>query len=302
MRRSFRMKLWAVLLCLLTMLSVCANAVADESVQVSIPVIAWGHDCSVALFDSNGNRVQLLALTKGEQNAFNLQLTGLKRFTYRALVYDEHTDKVIFDTTNYLVTVEVIYGADGNLSSLVSIEKQQQEGVKYGRLEFTNTPVVPPSTPTPKPTPVPTPIPTLVPTPVPYDHSFSFTKVWSGGNEDSIDWTMYNADGTKRHKLFNKEVISEYEWRYEAYFQSDVSDCYIIETPVKGYQVIYKNIAPYSDVTDRCHDGGTILNYKLPDTGDKTPVADYTALIMISMLGACLLISVYRRYLMGKKS
>ena len=87
MRRSFRMKLWAVLLCLLAMLSVCANAVADESVQVSIPVIAWGHDCSVALFDSNGNRVQLLALTKGEQNAFNLQLTETQfRRQYSAMI------------------------------------------------------------------------------------------------------------------------------------------------------------------------------------------------------------------------
>ena len=113
---------------------------------------------------------------------------------------------------------------------------------------------------------------------------------------------MYNADGSVRHKKFNKDVISDYEWHYEAFFQSDVSDCYIIENPPEGYQVIYQNVGEYSDVTDACHNGGTIINYKLPETGDKTPVADYTALIVFSLLGACLLIIRYRRYMMSKKS
>lgn len=297
MRRGLRMRMCAALLCLVIMLLTCANAVADESVQVSIPVIAFGSDCSVALFDEAGHRVQLLKLEEGVANAFVLQLTGLKRFIYRALVYDEHTDEVTFDRTNYHILIEVVYGADEKPMTLVYILDPHQIGAKSGRLEFTNQPIIP-VTPTPTPTPAPTPTPIV--TPLPYDKLFTFTKVWSGDSEDSIDWVFYNANGTQRHKLFNKYEVGEYEWRYEAYFQTDVDDCYIIEKPIKGYQVIYQNVGEYSNVTDRCHNGGTIINYKLPETGDKTPIADYTALVVLSMLGACLLVIRYRRHTASK--
>ena len=287
-------RLCAAVLCLVMMLLTCANVIADETVQVSIPVIAWGHDCSVALFDANGQRVQLLHLTQGEQSAFKLEVNGLKRFTYRALVSDSSTSEVTFDRTNYNIFIDVIYGADGRLTPLVSIEVMHEGGVKYGRLEFNNKLLLPPPTPTPD-------LPVVTPTPEPYDVKFSFRKLWSGDHEDSIDWVMYNSNGSTRSKLFNKKVISENEWYYEAYFQYSVDDCYVIETPIEGYQVIYQNVGKYSDVTDRCYNGGTIINYKLPATGDTTPVADYTALVILSFLGACLLTIRYRRYVMGKK-
>ena len=308
MRRSLRMRLWVVTLCLLIMLPICANA-ADESVQVSIPVIAFGHDCSVGLYDASGNRVQLLHVTDGVESSFVIELNGLKTFTYRAMVIDEHSDTVIYDRRNYLITIAVVMGPDEKPTALVYVESIYSGVGKYGRLEFNNTLIVPPPpTPTPTPTVTPTPVVTPTPTPVPtatpapYDELFSFRKVWSGDYEDSINWVMYNANGTVRHKLFDKYVISDYEWHYEAYFQDDVSDCYVIEYPIEGYQAIYQNVGKYSDVTDRCHNGGTIINYKLPSTGDETPIANYTALIVISLLGACLLMVIYRRQLMGKKS
>ena len=307
MRKSFPMRLCAALLCLMIMMLTGVEALAaDESVQVVIPVIATGADCQVALFDEHGNRVQLLNLTADVEDVFVIDLTGLKRFTFTALVYNDHTDTVIFDRRNYRIIIEVVYGADGQPMPLVYIENLISTVGKYGCLEFRNV-VIEPITPTPTPTPVVTPTPTPVPTPVPtatpapYDKLFTFRKVWSGGSEDSIDWVMYNADGTVRHKLFDKKVVTEYEWYYEAYFQDDVSGCYIIEYPVEGYQVIYQNVGIYSDVTDRCYTGGTIINYKLPDTGDATPIANYTALVVVSMLGVCLLVVRYR-YVTSKKS
>ena len=35
-----------------------------------------------------------------------------------------------------------------------------------------------------------------------------------------------------------------------------------------GYQVRYENTGTHAGVTDRCFNGGTIVNYKVPKTGD----------------------------------
>ena len=103
--------------------------------------------------------------------------------------------------------------------------------------------------------------------PVTYDYKFSFFKKWQGGVESSIEWTLYNPDGTVAHKKFNKEVMSETEWYYEAWFATN-KGYYIIEDVPEGYTPIYVNVGEYADVTDRLHNGGTIINYKVPQTGD----------------------------------
>lgn len=311
MRGMIRLGQRAATLCLLLMLLLMgASAMADESLQVSIPVIAFGHDCSVEVYDSNGHRVQLLNLQNGVENVLTLQCTGLRRFTYNVLVSSEDTGGVTYDRRNYRITIDLIYDADGQLSAMTFIENLTSSECKLPRLEFINTPTTPdpiitPSptpapTPTPVPTPTPAPTPSPSPTPEPYDHVFTFTKRWSGDHEDSIDWVMYNADGTQRHKLFNKRVISEEEWHYEAYFTSSVDDCYVIETPPDGYLVQYENVGRYSDVTDRCYSGGTIINHKIPQTSDDTPLALYDALVIISMLGLCFMGMKRRRRQAGK--
>ena len=129
-------------------------------------------------------------------------------------------------------------------------------------------------------------------TPERYDYKFSFTKKWAGGREDSIDWVLYSADGTVVHKKFNKKTVSEDEWYYEAWFQSD-KELYLIETVPQGYQVRYENIGEHADVTDRCYNGGTIINYKVPVTGD-----DFKPILWISCVlsglallgGSCLIL------------
>ena len=122
--------------------------------------------------------------------------------------------------------------------------------------------------------------------PSPYKFKFTFTKKWSGGHGDSIDWTLYNPDGSEAHKRFNKKVISDTEWRYEAWFTSE-KDYYIIETPPKGYKVRYENTGVHADVNDRCYNGGTIINYKIPKTGDTTlPPVLWIGCILLGLLGA----------------
>ena len=128
-----------------------------------------------------------------------------------------------------------------------------------------------------------------------YDYKFSFTKKWSGGVEESIEWTLYNPNGTVAHKKFNKQVLSETEWYYEGWFATN-KQYYIIEDVPEGYQAIYVNVGEYADVTDRLYNGGTIINYKTPKTGDSfDPLAAAAALVTSGTLLAALVIYSIRR-------
>jgi hypothetical protein len=99
-----------------------------------------------------------------------------------------------------------------------------------------------------------------------YDFQFSFTVRWDADPADSIDWVLYNSDGSAAHKKFNKKVNGN-EWRYEAWF-SVAGDYYLVENVPAGYRVRYENTGTHAGVTDRCYNGGTIVNYKVPKTGD----------------------------------
>lgn len=297
MRRIIRLIRLSAALCLTALLLLTGSrAMADESMQVSIPVIAFGHDCTVELYDAEGHRVQFVKLQDGVVSMFGIRCKGLGRFTYTALVADRDTADVSYDRRNYRITIDLIYDENGQMSAMMFIENLVSSEGKLPRLEFVNKPTnpvpvtpTPTPVPTPTPTPVPTPTPTPSPTPVPYKYRFTFTKRWEGDHEDSISWTMYNADGTKRTKKFNKEIVSEDVWRYEAYFTSSVDDCYVIEVPPEGYLVQYENVGAYSDVTDRCHIGGTIVNISIPQTSDDTPLEMYLAAMLLAALGFCLL-------------
>ncbi len=138
--------------------------------------------------------------------------------------------------------------------------------------DVTQRPTTPPPMTQPPVTQPPVTRPPVSPAPyVPddsgYNFRFTFSKLWQGDHEDSIDWVLYNPDGTVAHKKFNKKIVSETEWRYEAWFASG-ADYYIIENVPAGYRVRYENVGEHASETDRCYNGGTIINYKLPKTGD----------------------------------
>ena len=99
-----------------------------------------------------------------------------------------------------------------------------------------------------------------------YDFRFGFTVRWDADPADSIDWVLYNADGSVAHKKFNKKVSGS-EWRYEAWF-STAGDYYLVENVPAGYRVRYENVGTHAGVTDRCYNGGTVINSKVPKTGD----------------------------------
>ncbi len=121
---------------------------------------------------------------------------------------------------------------------------------------------------------------------VPSD-TFTFKKVWRGGHKDSIDFKLYRQGGTIYHHAFDKKITSSTEWQYDAWFGSPIA-CYVIEEPVAGYSTRYENVGVYADVTDRCCDGGTIVNYRVPKTGDEAqPI-----LWLICMLAGCAIVAI----------
>ena len=120
---------------------------------------------------------------------------------------------------------------------------------------------------------------------VPSD-SFTFKVVWQGGSDKNIDFTLYRKDGTVYHHGFNKKTLGSGEWQYSAWFSAPEA-CYVIEKPMEGYRIRYENVGVYEQVTDRCCDGGTIIIYKVPKTGDTANLALWMSMVVVGAMTLC---------------
>ena len=123
---------------------------------------------------------------------------------------------------------------------------------------------------------------------------FRFTKKWIGDRLSGIKWTLYHADGTTADHEFVRKEISETEWYYESWFEMP-EDYYLIESVPEGYQVRYINVGIHANVTDRCYNGGTMINYKVPRTGDRTNLPLLFGLAGISVVGLVLALTIGRK-------
>ncbi len=54
-----------------------------------------------------------------------------------------------------------------------------------------------------------------------------------------------------------------------------------------GYKVRYENVGKYADVTDRCYNGGTIINYKVPKTGDTADLRLWLGCVLLGVSAGC---------------
>ena len=97
--------------------------------------------------------------------------------------------------------------------------------------------------------------------------SFTFKTQWKGSNEQDIGFTLYKLGGTVYRHGFDRQPISQTEVRYSAWFPEEAA-CYVIAEPLQGYQIRYENIGVYAGITDCCCNGGTIVCYRIPKTGD----------------------------------
>ena len=71
--------------------------------------------------------------------------------------------------------------------------------------------------------------------------------------------------------------------------------CYVIEAPVRGYQTVYENVGVYAGITDRCCNGGRIINREVPRTGDGAPLALWTGLALASAAALWAAVRSFRR-------
>ena len=100
-------------------------------------------------------------------------------------------------------------------------------------------------------------------------YSFTFYKVWEGGYEGELSWTFYGQECSSADNKFRSEVIEQRKkYKYTGEFTFDPEGYYVIENIPEGYNVRYENVGAYAGVTDRLYDGGTMVNYKVPKTGD----------------------------------
>ena len=87
---------------------------------------------------------------------------------------------------------------------------------------------------------------------------------------------MFRAEGDERTGNGDRSAI------LEAWFTSP-ADLYVIETVPRGYQVRYENIGVNAGITDRCCNGGTIVNYTVPKTGDRTNLLIFLGLSLLGI-------------------
>ena len=125
--------------------------------------------------------------------------------------------------------------------------------------------------------------------------SFSCTKIWVGGSLSTLDGGFYGSAGYPiGHGLdsLRRTVRSRTEWFYEATFDEDeLDDRYVIEAVPEGYEVRYENVGVHAGDTDRCYDGGKIINYKLPKTGDEAEPLIWLLMAAGGIAGACALLA-----------
>ena len=154
----------------------------------------------------------------------------------------------------------------------------------------------PTPTATPKPTPAPTPTPRVTNPPSRNDFYFWFKKEWRGEAQPSINYTLYNPNGTVRKHDFRITKISETEWLFEAWLSSG-GDYYVIEDPIEGYTTTYVNEGDHASEADRVYNKGTIVNSSVPKTGDASKPALWAALAAgsLALMGAAFLAMKKRR-------
>ena len=130
--------------------------------------------------------------------------------------------------------------------------------------------------------------------PKPVPSKFYFKKVWEGSTEKSIDFTLYRADGKVIHQGFEKHILNAKEWSYSAVF-TGAGSCYVVEKPIPGYITRYVNVGEYAGITDRCCNGGTIINKKIPKTGDETPLLLWAGMLLTGAAGLTVALTVNKR-------
>ena len=115
---------------------------------------------------------------------------------------------------------------------------------------------------------------------------FTFKKVWMGGKEDKINFKVYYPDGKAYDGTVNKDKVTgkkSMEWTFD--LGELPVGCSVVEEPVAGYTSRCVNVGEHAADRDRCYNGGTIINKKIPKTGDEEPLLLWAGMIALGAVG-----------------
>ncbi len=124
--------------------------------------------------------------------------------------------------------------------------------------------------------------------------SFTFKTEWKGSSGHDIGFTLYKLGGTVYRHGFDRKPISRTEVRYSAWFPEEAA-CYVIVEPLQGYQIRYENIGVYAGITDRCCNGGTIVCYRIPKTGDNADLVLWVGCLLAGIAVVCFILITARK-------
>ena len=109
----------------------------------------------------------------------------------------------------------------------------------------------------------------------------SFRVIWNGLKENEqppeIMLVLY-----RNGKVYDKRPrLDKYGW-YHYYGLPESGDYCVYEEYVPGFSTSYSNTGIYADITDRAMDGGSIINTRVPKTGDTQPLGLWLLGIVLS--------------------
>lgn len=150
-------------------------------------------------------------------------------------------------------------------------------------------------TPTPTPSPSPSPTPTL-----PLE-SFIFKVEWMGLEEDeqtpefnvklyrNVEVNGKQVTKTSKH-IFNLDGNGYYHaWRMRP------GDYWLQSEALEGFFPLYRNLEPNDLVVDKLFNGGTLVYYKIPETGDRRiPAGMLWASALLCAAGLAMLLASRR--------
>lgn len=125
---------------------------------------------------------------------------------------------------------------------------------------------------------------------------FTFKKVWMGGREDEINFKVYYPDGKAYDGKVNKDKVTGKKTREWTFDLGELPvGCYVVEEPVAGYTSRCMNVGEHAADRDRCYNGGTIMNMKVPKTGDTANFALWIGMLAVGLAGIATILVIGKR-------
>ena len=129
--------------------------------------------------------------------------------------------------------------------------------------------------------------------------TFAIKKQWMGvsaSDRPAITFQLYQNGEPILWRQPEPDADGWYVWKNLPKMKGEEVAVYsAAEIPLQGFQARYVNPDRASESANQCYNGGTIINYKVPQTGDSAPLGLYAAMIGTGLVGLLLLIRSGKR-------